>query len=186
MMVCAKLAEQGFVLPIATMEQTLEALTVTPASPDTDLVERLLVEAYERGWREGCETLIEDYPDAEAPHKDTMGEGCGTFMGEIYPRIEALTAAAAPPSTPMAPAIDVGYGLGVDLPQPKPTPEDISERERNFIECEECGRTHDRRQACLVTAPPSDSDRCDQCGKVSGHHPACVIASDSDAKGGGA
>ena len=62
---------------------------LTSASPDADLVERLLIEAYERGWREGCETLIEDYPDAmiAVPHKDAMGEGCSTFMGEIYSRI---------------------------------------------------------------------------------------------------
>lgn len=52
--------------------------------------EELLVEAYRRGWSEGVETLIENYPDAEAPHKDAMGEGCGSFMSEAWPNLAAL------------------------------------------------------------------------------------------------
>ena len=58
-----------------------------------DELEAMLVEAYQRGWREGCETLLEDEERegvAAMPHKDAMGEGCGTFVMEISPRLTRI------------------------------------------------------------------------------------------------
>ena len=58
-----------------------------------DELEAMLVEAYQRGWREGCETLLEDEERegvSAMPHKDAMGEGCGTFMMEISPRLTRI------------------------------------------------------------------------------------------------
>jgi hypothetical protein len=53
----------------------------------TGLVDTREVEvrdAYRRGWSEAIETMREDCPEAEAPHKDAMNEGCGTFLAEWH------------------------------------------------------------------------------------------------------
>jgi hypothetical protein len=56
--------------------------------------EELCIEAYKCGWNDCAETIVEDSDHAvEAPHKDAMGEGCGTFMGAVWPKLSAVLAA---------------------------------------------------------------------------------------------
>lgn len=67
----------------AVIWRAMEAARPEPSDEE----ERRLVEAYQRGWREGCETLIEDTLYGEPPqmpHKDAMSEGCGQFLADLY------------------------------------------------------------------------------------------------------
>ena len=53
-----------------------------------------------------------------------------------------------------------------DAPAPAETPEDCSERERNVVQCDDCGKAHDRRIRCPnfhanmmpTPAPATDKD----------------------------
>jgi actin-like ATPase involved in cell morphogenesis len=72
------------------------ALTRTPPEVSeemVDKVEALIALAYEAGWDQGCETLVEDHPTLapilETPHRDCMGEGCGTYLKDVRPTILA-------------------------------------------------------------------------------------------------
>jgi hypothetical protein len=57
--------------------------------------EKLIADAYQRGWNEACQTIIEDQAGDPflMPHKDAMNEGCGCFMSEVWPKLRAAIAA---------------------------------------------------------------------------------------------
>lgn len=77
--------EAGDLRALVAEHRTMEATrsTDTPVRAST---EEVVAAAYERGWREGCETMLEAN---ELPHKDAMNEGCGTFMAEHRAAIAA-------------------------------------------------------------------------------------------------
>jgi hypothetical protein len=92
---------EGLVYSYGEVERgIIEALgNQAPSDADVERVapfEELCIEAYKHGWLEGCTTLLK-LPRGqrnELPHMDAMNEGCGTFMGEIWPRLAAAIPSA--------------------------------------------------------------------------------------------
>jgi hypothetical protein len=110
---------------------------MTPTDPLVDeAIEQIAVSAYERGWKDGCETMIEDYPDAmvAVPHKDAMSEGCGNFLQEsVWPKLTAMRAVSQ-------------EGLGE---QHDGQPIGV-----HAYECRKCGKDIDAMKADPVCKPP--------------------------------